>query len=213
MVKAISGNGASYLAVGAGVVLLWSGVKGKSASAVIRSILTGKDPGNLPDANAFNVTSGGGSGDGTGPLPSSDSAIANFAMQYVGQPYKWGGWKPGGFDCSGLVWWTLGHVGFRTILGMRYSSNWHGPVAASYMVWGSSVPAGSEQAGDLVVWATHIGIVTAPGHMVSALSPQWGVKATPIEGWGPKFEPHVFRRASAFTPVPKKPGGKPVPHG
>jgi cell wall-associated NlpC family hydrolase len=136
-------------------------------------------------------------------------------MQYNGKvPYKWAGSKPTGWDCSGFVFWVLGHVGFRTILGMRYSTNWHGPVAAAYMGWGTSVPEGSEQAGDLVVWATHIGIVTAPGRMISALDPKWGTKETPIEGWGPQFEPHVFRRAILpGNPAPRNPGGGPVLHG
>jgi cell wall-associated NlpC family hydrolase len=204
MAKTTGSNGAAYLAIGAAVILLWSGVKGKSASSVIRSILTGKNPGNLPDANAFVVDTGTGSVPGTSPLSGTDSAVANDALQYQGVPYKWGGHLPSGWDCSGLVWYVLGHDMGITVLGMRYSDRWHGPVAASYMAVGTAVPEGSEQAGDLVVWATHIGIVTAPGRMISALDAKWGTKETPIEGWGPQFEPKVFRRLAARN-KPKHP--------
>ena len=209
---AIGGNGAAYLAVGGGAILLWSGVRGKSTSAVIRSILTGKDPGNLPDANAFNVSAGdGGSVGGSGPLPSTDSAIANDALQYTGiVPYKWAGFTPKGWDCSGMIWYVLGHdMGMTHILGMRFSLNWHGPVASMYAAIGSHVPAGQEQPGDLIVFATHIGIVVGGGEMVSALSPKYGTKKTPYS-WGPTGEPHTFRRV-----VPEPSNLRPIrgPHG
>lgn len=210
MSKTISGNGAAYLAVGAGVILLWSGVKGKSVSAVARSILTGKDPGRLPDANQFDVVPGSGSVAGTGPLPATDSAIANDAMQYVGTPYVWAGHLPTGWDCSGYVWYVLGHDFGMTILGMRYSARWHGPVAAAYLGVGTGVPHGQEQPGDLIVFATHIGFVVGGGHMVSALSPQYGTKVTPYD-WGPKGEPYSFRRVA--VPVMGKPRTGVKPRG
>jgi cell wall-associated NlpC family hydrolase len=95
---------------------------------------------------------------------------------------------------------------------MRFSLNWHGPVASMYAAMGSHVPAGQEQPGDLVVWATHIGIVVGGGHMVSALSSQYGTKVTPYD-WGPKGEPHTFRRI--VSDPTGGAGNRPVrgPHG
>ena len=36
-----------------------------------------------------------------------------LAQQQLGTPYVWGGKAPGGFDCSGLVWWVYGQLGIR----------------------------------------------------------------------------------------------------
>lgn len=37
--------------------------------------------------------------------------ILDFLMQFAGQKYVWGGQAPGGFDCSGLVWYGATHFG------------------------------------------------------------------------------------------------------
>jgi cell wall-associated NlpC family hydrolase len=191
------GKGSAYVAIAAGVILAWSGVKGKSVSAVIRSVLTGRNPGLLGNANPLIDQSGSDAGSGVGgPLPASDSAIANDAMRYVGVPYLWAGHTPNGWDCSGFVNWVLGvDLHMHIPLVGTFTGASHGPVASAYMVWGRHVPISQMQAGDIVVWPTHIGIVTAPGRMISALSEQYGTKETPIIGWGPKGEPYQIRRA------------------
>src|SRR5579859_8026211 len=33
--------------------------------------------------------------------------VLQFLMQFEGQPYVWGGQAPGGFDCSGLMWYGM----------------------------------------------------------------------------------------------------------
>lgn len=42
------------------------------------------------------------------------SRIVNYASQFKGTPYKWGGSQPGGFDCSGLVQYVYGKMGVKT---------------------------------------------------------------------------------------------------
>lgn len=42
------------------------------------------------------------------------SRIVNYASQFKGTPYKWGGSAPGGFDCSGLVQYVYGKMGVKT---------------------------------------------------------------------------------------------------
>ena len=48
-------------------------------------------------------------------MPSGDSRtrIIDSARAMLGQPYRWGGAAPGGFDCSGLVVYTMGGAGIR----------------------------------------------------------------------------------------------------
>jgi hypothetical protein len=58
-------SGKNVLVASIGGLLLWSGVKGIKVSEAIRSVLQGKDPGNLPVANPLDAASGG-SGSATG---------------------------------------------------------------------------------------------------------------------------------------------------
>lgn len=41
-------------------------------------------------------------------------SAANVAKSMIGQPYRYGGQSPGGFDCSGLVWYSYKKVGVNT---------------------------------------------------------------------------------------------------
>src|SRR5579864_9497483 len=48
-------------------------------------------------------------------VPSGDSRtrIVDGARSMLGQPYRWGGAAPGGFDCSGLVVYATSGAGIR----------------------------------------------------------------------------------------------------
>lgn len=55
-----------------------------------------------------------------GSRPAADGAtgdrrsrIVDGAEAMLGQPYRWGGAAPGGFDCSGLVVYAMGGAGIR----------------------------------------------------------------------------------------------------
>jgi murein DD-endopeptidase len=41
-------------------------------------------------------------------------AATEVAKSMIGQPYRYGGQSPGGFDCSGLVWYSYKQVGVNT---------------------------------------------------------------------------------------------------
>jgi len=41
----------------------------------------------------------------------SGQQLVQFALQFLGTPYRWGGTQPGGFDCSGLMQYVYGHFG------------------------------------------------------------------------------------------------------
>ena len=100
------------------------------------------------------------------------SQIAQYALQYVGCPYVYGGSSPSGFDCSGFTTYVMKHFG--------YSIN---RTASSQMDNGTSVSKSELQPGDLVFFnsgnsskrATHVGIYTGNGQFVHASTSTTGV--------------------------------------
>ena len=100
------------------------------------------------------------------------SQIAQYALQYVGCPYVYGGSSPSGFDCSGFTTYVMKHFG--------YSIN---RTASSQMDNGTSVSKSQLQLGDLVFFnsgnsskrATHVGIYTGNGQFVHASTSTTGV--------------------------------------
>lgn len=42
--------------------------------------------------------------------------IVNIAKTMLGTPYLWGGSGPGGFDCSGLIWWAYQQAGYGHLM-------------------------------------------------------------------------------------------------
>jgi cell wall-associated NlpC family hydrolase len=96
--------------------------------------------------------------------PPGDAAwVVEQARGFLGVPYVWGGATAHGIDCSGLVRLVWGRAG---VLLPRDSSDQADATRP--------VPAGTERAGDLYVFARpgrrihHVGIVTAPGRMLHA---------------------------------------------
>ena len=56
--------------------------------------------------------------------PEAD-ALVEFALQYVGYNYIWGGKDPStGFDCSGFVWYVYTHNGYEDI-GRTATDQWY----------------------------------------------------------------------------------------
>ena len=43
----------------------------------------------------------------------SGTELIEYAKQFIGVPYVWGGMSPSGFDCSGLVKYVYGHFGIN----------------------------------------------------------------------------------------------------
>jgi len=94
------------------------------------------------------------------PAPVTQAFIeAALAMQ--GEPYRYGGDSPGGFDCSGLVRYAATRAGVPVPRTARAQLN-----------AGTSVPREQIQAGDLVFMRLpvklHVGIVTSAGAFVHA---------------------------------------------
>ena len=64
--------------------------------------------GNSPGAPA---ASGAEAPGVTRPPPDPRAIMVDHAKAMIGQPYRWGGAAPGGFDCSGLVAYAAEHAG------------------------------------------------------------------------------------------------------
>lgn len=93
--------------------------------------------------------------------------VLNYLMQFVGQPYVWGGQAPGGFDCSGLMWYGMQHFG----INVPRTSN--AQIAAL-----RSIPIAQAQVGDMVFFdsdnngqSDHVGMYAGNGRVLVADNP------------------------------------------
>jgi cell wall-associated NlpC family hydrolase len=71
--------------------------------------------------------------------PSQAQIMIDSATSMIGQPYRFGGSEPGGFDCSGLVFYAAANAGIRVPR-----------TAAEQLEFGVKVSRAEMQAGDLV---------------------------------------------------------------
>lgn len=107
--------------------------------------------------------------------------IINYAQQYLGTPYVWGGNTPSGFDCSGFTRWVFSHKA-----GIELPR-----LAQMQMNEGRGVSLEEAQPGDLV-WmhgGGHVGIYLGGGNVIHAPKPGDVVKISNIhvwdsQGWG-----------------------------
>lgn len=98
--------------------------------------------------------------------------IANYALQFVGYPYVYGGSSPKGFDCSGLTSYVYSQFG--------YSIN---RTASNQLNNGYAVEKSNLQPGDLVFFrqngstkpASHVGVYIGNNQYVHASTPGVGV--------------------------------------
>lgn len=104
--------------------------------------------------------------------------IAQFALQYVGYNYSWGGKDPStGFDCSGLVYYTYQHFGYNI-----------NRVAQDQARNGVPVSADELQPGDILCFYSgssyigHAGIYIGSGMFVHAQNSATGVVITELAG-------------------------------
>jgi cell wall-associated NlpC family hydrolase len=112
-------------------------------------------------------------GQGTGNLVTEMKRLAKEG----GDTYKWGGESlaEGGYDCSGLVWAALKSLGIYS--GPRFTASSFPGIAGKFAVKISKEDA---QAGDIVRWPNHMGVVTGTDRYYSALNPKAGIKEDAI---------------------------------
>ncbi len=88
-----------------------------------------------------------------------------YALQFVGNPYVWGGTSlTNGCDCSGFTMQVYAHFGYSL---PHYSG--------SQASCGVGVSYANAQEGDLICYSGHVGIYIGSGKMVSALGAKYGI--------------------------------------
>ncbi len=94
------------------------------------------------------------------------SQIANYAVQFVGNPYVAGGTSlTNGADCSGFTWAV-----FRNF-GISIPRN-----SVSQAASGTAVSIGEVQPGDIIYYGHHVGIYIGGGKIVHASTAKTGIK-------------------------------------
>ena len=123
-----------------------------------------------------NSSSSGGSSTGS----SLGERVANYAMQFKGYRYVYGGASPSGFDCSGMVYYIYRQFGYnvgRTSTDQLRNGYPH-------------VSRSNLKPGDIVVFertytancrATHSGIYIGNGQFIHAANSRLGVIVTSID--------------------------------
>jgi cell wall-associated NlpC family hydrolase len=103
--------------------------------------------------------------------------LVSRAMKYLGTPYRYGGTSPGGFDCSGFVYYLYGAVFGQSIPRMPHDMAREGtPVARSAL-----------KRGDLVFFGyrgtfTHVGIYVGNDQFVHATHRGSPLQVSPLDG-------------------------------
>lgn len=92
-------------------------------------------------------------------------AVVDFAVQFVGNPYRWGGTSlTNGADCSGFVQSVYANFGVgmpRTSRAMRNS--------------GVEVSYSDAKPGDVICYQGHVGIYAGNGQIVNAIDDAHGI--------------------------------------
>ena len=134
-----------------------------------------------PGKGGSSKPSGGSANDGAagssaGSVSSKRAQIANYAVQFVGNPYVWGGTSlTNGADCSGFTMSVMAHFG----VSLPHSS-------AAQASCGKSIKSSQMRPGDLVFYSgsgggiNHVALYIGNGQVVHASSKRTGIK---ISSW------------------------------
>lgn len=130
--------------------------KQKSTSSKSSASGSSKSTGSTASPKSSGSTSGSSQG----------QAVVNYAMQFIGNPYVWGGSSlTNGTDCSGFTMSVYSHFGVSL-------PHYDGAQRSC----GTAVSSLAEaQPGDLICYYGHVGIYIGNGQIVHASNPRTGI--------------------------------------
>lgn len=121
------------------------------------------------------------------PLEQFGREIADFALDFLGGKYKYGGKSPEtGFDCSGLVYYVYDHFGYRIER-----------IANDQAKQGVKVEPDELMPGDLIAfyksenYVGHVGIYIGAGYYIHAQGEAYGVVLSSLD------DPYLQRKYEA----------------
>ena len=98
-------------------------------------------------------------------LMGSGQAVVDYACQFIGNPYVWGGTSlTNGADCSGFVQSVYAHFGISL---PRTSGEMRG--AGREVSYSEAIP------GDIICYDGHVGIYMGDGQIVNAINSRHGI--------------------------------------
>lgn len=124
------------------------------------------------------------------------AAALKLALSMKGHPYVYGGTSPGGFDCSGLMYW----VWFKN-LGFKIPRTAEDQSQVGYPVQRNDL-----QPGDLVFFSDssgyvfHVGMYIGDDEFIAAANPALGVR---IDSLTEPFYAESYAGARRFSPSPR----------
>ncbi|MCH4826400.1 LysM peptidoglycan-binding domain-containing protein [Planococcus halocryophilus] len=113
----------------------------------------------------------------------SISTLINSATSFLGTPYKWAGSAPGGFDCSGYIYYVYNQAGFSV------------PRTNTTGFYALSSPVSSPEVGDLVFFKdtyrpgiSHMGILIGNNSFIHAGGDRVQITSLNDKYWSSKFD-------------------------
>ncbi|EGA90081.1 peptidoglycan hydrolase [Planococcus donghaensis MPA1U2] len=111
------------------------------------------------------------------------STLITSATSYLGTPYKWAGSAPGGFDCSGYIYYVYNQAGFSV------------PRTNTTGFYALSSPVSSPEVGDLVFFKdtyrpgiSHMGILIGNNSFIHAGGDRVQITSLNDKYWSSKFD-------------------------
>lgn len=145
------------------------GVEDTQSAAAVSDQSASSGSAGASSASAGASSSGGSSADsGSAAVSGSGQDVVNYALQFVGNPYVYGGTSlTNGADCSGFTMSVYAHFG----ISLPHSSS-------AQRSCGRGVSYSEAQPGDLICYEGHVAIYIGNGQIVHASTPSSGIKVS-----------------------------------